>query len=319
MKAAVVLRYGPPEAVVVTERPTPAPGRGEALVQVKAAAVTAGDARLRGGRFPPGFGPLARLAVGLRGPRQRVLGAAFSGVVVEVGPGVTTVSPGDEVSGMNGARMGAHAEFVAVPATCLVSKPTDLGHAEAAGVLFGGTTALHFLRDRAKVSPGARVLVNGASGAVGSSAVQLAKHLGGMVTAVTSAKNASFVSRLGADEVVDYAVTPVSALTSRYDIVLDAVGNISRAGGLRLLAPEGSVVLAAANLWDTLRASGRVIAGPAPERAEQVAELLRLATEGQLDPVTEQLGGLETLPEAYRRIDSGRKVGNLVILPGMSQ
>jgi len=316
MRAAVVERYGPPESIRLAELPEPEPRRGEVLVRVGAVAVTAADARLRSGRFPAGFGLLARLGIGLRGPRRRVLGSALSGVVERLGPGVEGLSPGDEVAGMNGARLGAHAELVPVPASALVVKPAGLGHAEAAGVLFGGTTALHFLRDRARLRPGASVLVNGASGAVGSSAVQLARHLGGEVTAVTSGRNRELVARLGAERVVDYTTTPLSALSERFDVVLDAVGNVGRVEGLGLLAPGGALILAVASLADTLRARGAVIAGSAPERAEDIALLLRLAAEGALDPVTEVMGGLDAVPEAHRRIDSGRKVGNLVVLPG---
>lgn len=316
MRAAVVTGYGPPDRVVIAERPTPEPRRGEVLVRVEAAAVTSGDARLRAGRFPKGFGLLARLGVGLRGPRRTVLGVSLSGTVERVGPGVDGLTVGDEVAGMTGTMLGAHAEFVAVPATSLVPKPAEVTHAQAAGLLFGGTTALYFLRDRAGIRPGRTVLVNGASGAVGSSAVQLAKHFGAEVTAVTSAPNADLVTRLGADHVVDHTRTPVTALPGPYDIVFDAVGNISRADGLRLLAPGGSLILAVASLLDTVRARGRVVAGPAPERADDFAYLLQLAASGRLDPLTEVVGGLEAVPEAYHRIDTGHKVGNLVVLPG---
>lgn len=316
MRAAVVDRYGPPEVVAVRELPAPEPRAGEVLVRVEAAAVTAADARLRAGRFPPGFGPLARLGIGVRGPRRRVLGSAFSGRVERLGPGVEGLSPGDEVAGMNGGRMGAHAELVAVPIARLVPRPAGVGHAEAAGILFGGTTALHFLRDRAGLRPGASVLVNGASGAVGSSAVQLARHFGASVTAVTSGANRELALRLGADRAIDYTRTPVAAIPDRFDVVLDAVGNLSRAEGLRLAGPDGILILAVASLADTLRARGRVIAGSAPERAEDLALLLRLAAEGLLDPVTETVGGLAAVQEAHRRVDSGRKVGNLVVAPG---
>ena len=197
MRAAVVNRYGPPEDIVVAEIPTPELRPGEVLVRVEAVAVTSGDARLRAGRFPKGFGLLARLGVGLRGPRRRILGVALSGRVERVAPGVQGFAPGDEVAGMSGTRLGAHAEFVAVPAASMVHKPGTVAHADAAGVLFGGTTALYFLRDRAGVRPGDTVLVNGASGAVGSSAVQLAKYLGADVTAVTSAPNADLVAGWG--------------------------------------------------------------------------------------------------------------------------
>lgn len=316
MRVARVERYGPPESVEIVDAPVPAPRPGELLVRVAAAGVSAGDARMRAGRFPPGFGPVARLAIGLRGPRARVLGSTFAGVVEQVGDGVVELKIGDRVAGMTGARMGCHAEFVSVPVRSAVRTPASLGDPDAAGALFGGTTALHFLRDRAGVRPGATVLVNGASGSVGSAAVQLAAVLGGRVTAVCSAANRELVIRLGAERSVDYAATPVGRLSERFDVVFDAVGNLSRADGLRLLTPEGSLVLAVATLLEMIRGGRRVFAGSAPERREDFAHLLGLAASGRLDPVTTVAGGLDALPDAYRLIDSGRKVGNLVVLPG---
>lgn len=315
MMAAVVDRYGPPETVRLSEEPIPAPGRGEALVRVEAAAVTAGDARLRSGRFPRGFGIPARLALGVRGPRAKIPGMAFSGTIEAVGEDAAGMVAGDAVAGMTGARLGAHAEYVVVPVTALAGKPGKLTHADAAGALFGGSTALHFLRDRARVQAGQTVLVNGASGSVGSAAVQLAIHFGATVTAVSSTRNHAMLSRLGASRAIDYRATPVATLTERFDVVFDAVGNVSRSDGLRLAGPTGSVILAVAGLADTITARGRVIAGSAPELRESFAVLLDLVAGGVLDPLVETLGGLDSLPEAHRRIDTGRKVGNLVILP----
>lgn len=315
MRAAVVHRYGPPEDVDIAEVASPPPGRGEVLVRVEAAAVTSGDARMRAGRFPAGFGLLARLGIGLRGPRRQVLGACFSGEVTRVGDGVEGVGVGDRVAGMSGTRLGAHAEYLTVPAVRVVPTPDGVAHADAAGALFGGTTALYFLRDRAHLQAGQSVLVNGASGSVGGAAVQLATLMGADVTAVASGPNAAVVTAWGADRVVDYTRTPVSQLTGTYDVVVDAVGTITREEGLRLSAPDGSVILAVAGLWDTVRARGRVIAGAAPERREDFAYLLGLVADGRFDAATEVLGGLDALPEAYRRVDSGRKVGNVVIVP----
>ncbi|RHW27536.1 NAD(P)-dependent alcohol dehydrogenase [Nocardioides immobilis] len=311
MRAAIIERYGPPEQVVVTEVPVPEPGKGEVLVRVEAVAVTAGDARIRGARFPRGFGLLARVALGIRGPRRPILGGSLSGTVERVGPGVVDLAPGDEVAGMNDMRMGGHAEYVVMPAGSLVRKPATVRHEDAAGALFGGTTALHFLRDR--VGPGSAVLVNGASGAVGTSALQLAKLAGAEVTAVS--RNHELVTQLGADHVIDYTRTPLDTLTARYDVVFDAVGNLSRAGGLRLLTDDGVLILAVAGLVDTIRARGRVVAGPASERAEDVGALLDHLASGRLDPVTEVVGGLDAIVEAHRRIDGGHKIGNLVVKP----
>ncbi|WP_298133181.1 NAD(P)-dependent alcohol dehydrogenase [Micropruina sp.] len=315
MRQVRVERYGPPDSVVVVDAPVPRPGRGEVVVRVEAAGVNSGDARMRAGRFPPGFGLLARLAIGLRGPRARVLGGTFSGVVAQVGDGVHEFGLGDEVAGMTGVRMGCHAEFVVVPAVTAVRKPALLSHPDAAGVLFGGTAALHFLRDRAAMQPGATVLVNGASGSVGSAAVQIATILGGTVTAVCSAANRDLARRLGAQRCIDYTTTPVAEIGERFDVVFDAVGNLSRADGLRLRAPGGALVLAVAGLLDTIRGGRGVYAGPASEQVENVAELLGWAADQRLDPVVTVVGQLSALPEAYRRIDGGRKVGNLVVLP----
>ncbi len=313
MKAAVVERYGPPERVSIVERPVPAVGPREVLVRIEAVAVTAGDARMRAGRFPRGFAVPARLAIGIRGPRQNVLGSAFSGVIEQVGERITEFGPGDEVTGMNGARMGAHAQFAAIHPRAMALKPEGVSHADAAGAVFGGTTALHFIRGR--VASGTRVLVNGASGAVGTSALQLAALLGADVTAVTSARNRDLVAALGATRVIDYATAPVGSLAETFDVVFDTVGNIDRATGLRLAGERGTVILAAASLAETVRAGGRVLAGSAAERADDVARLLQLLDERKLDAVTETLGGLEAIVEAHRRVDSGHKVGNLVVRP----
>lgn len=313
MKAVVVGEYGPPAVAVVHERPDPDIGAGELLVRIEAVAVTAGDARIRAARFPRGMAVPGRLALGLRGPRRAVLGSAFSGVVERVGSGARGFSPGDEIAGMNGIRMGAHAQRAAISTAAIAPKPADVPHVDAAGALFGGVTARHFLRGR--VRPGSRVLVNGASGAVGTSAVQLAALDGAEVTAVTSAANAALVSRLGAAHVVDHRTTSPDALPHGFDVVFDAVGNIDRALGRRLAAPDGVVVLAVADLWNTVRAGGRVLAGPAKESAEAIADVLDLLRRRRLDAVTASLGGLDAIVRAYELVDSGHKVGNVVVEP----
>ncbi|WP_374458320.1 NAD(P)-dependent alcohol dehydrogenase [Nocardioides sp.] len=314
MKAAVVERYGPPEVVEVREVPAPSLGRsGRVLVRVHAAAVTSADSRIRGARFPRGFGPFARLAFGVRRPRRPVLGGVFSGVVEEVGRGVTGIAVGDEVCGMTGARLGTHAELVVARADRLAAKPATVSHEDAAGVIFGGTTALHFLGDR--VRPGHRVLVNGASGAIGTAAVQLARLAGGRVTGVCSGANADLVRSLGAEEVVDHTTTPLTALAGTYDVVLDTVGNVDIAGGRALLAPGGVLLLAVADLGQTIRARGDVVAGPAPEKPEHFTRLLDLVATGDLRVVVSRTLPLDDVAEAHRVVDSGRKVGNVVVTP----
>jgi NADPH:quinone reductase-like Zn-dependent oxidoreductase len=315
MRAAVVHRYGAPEVVEVTEVPTPVPRADEVLVRVRAVAVTSGDARIRAARFPPGFGLLARLALGITRPRRAILGGSFSGVVEAVGAPGSPFAPGQEVCGMNGVRMGAHAELVAVQAKRLVAKPAGVSHDDAAGLLFGATTALHLLRDKASVGPGMAVLVNGASGAIGTSAVQLARLAGATVTAVTSAANADLVTELGADRLIDHTSVDVTTVDDHFDVVLDTVGNLSIASGRRLLRPGGVLLLAVASLGETIRARGDVVAGPVPERTAAFEHLLGLVEAGQLAVVIERTYPLEAIADAHRHVDGGHKVGNVVVNP----
>lgn len=315
MRAAVAERYGPPEVVHITDLPRPEPTAEQVLVRVVAAAVTSGDARIRGARFPKGFGPFARAVFGITGPRRPVLGGTYSGVVEAVGHKVRDLSPGDAVCGMTGTRMGAHAEHLVVRAAKVARRPDDVGDDQAAGILFGGSTALHFLRDKATVRPGTTVLVNGASGAIGTSAVQLARRFGGEVTAVTSTRNVELVRRLGAAHVIDYTRHGPGTTGERFDLVLDTVGNLSIDSGRRLLAPGGRLLLAAAGLGDTVRARGDIAAGPAPERVADFTYLVGLVASGDLEVVVESLP-FDDIVEAHRRVDSGHKVGNLVVHPG---
>lgn len=232
-----------------------------------------------------------------------------------MGSRVDDLAPGDEVCGMTGIKMGAHAECVAVPASKLVRKPFAVTHEDAAGVLFGGSTALYFLRDKASIGPGSSVLVNGASGAVGTSAVQLAKHFGAMVTGVTSTANAALVTKLGADRIIDYTSEDLAAVAERFDIVLDTVGNLSIPSGRRLLNPIGVLVLAVAGLRDTIRARGNVVAGSAPERVADFNLLLQLVADGSITVVHDRVYDLDDIVDAHRRVDTGRKLGNVIVHP----
>ncbi len=315
MKAVVVDRYGGPEVARLAEVPTPSPRAGEVLVRVEAAAVTVGDARIRAARFPAGFAWIARLALGIARPRRRVLGTSFAGVVAEAGPSVTGFAPGDLVCGMTGTRMGAHAEYLVVSADRLVHRPEQVSAADAAGVLFGGTTALFFLRDKAAVTAGTMVLINGAAGAVGTNAVQLAADLGATVTAVTSTRNVGLVRELGASHVIDHTLTELSQVTEQFDVVLDFVGNLTIPSGRHLLRPGGKLVLAVASLADTVRARGDVIAGSAPERAADFAHLLGLVATNRLRVVRDETLPLADIAAAYALVDTGHKVGNVIVLP----
>jgi NADPH:quinone reductase-like Zn-dependent oxidoreductase len=318
MHAALVERYGAPEVVRVVEMARPRPRRGHALVRVVATTVNSGDARIRGARFPAGFAPFARLAFGVTRPRRGVLGNCVSGVIESLGEGDQPPGgwqPGDEVCAMKGISMGCHAQYVSVPVDDLVRKPTTVSHEDAAGVLFGGTTALHFLLTKGKVRSGSTVLVNGASGAVGTNAVQIARHVGATVTGVCSAANADLVRRLGATDVIDHTTTGIDEISERFDVVFDTVGNISIAAGRRLLNPGGTVLLAAAGLGEMRRAHGDVVTGTAPQRTEDIEFLLRLLAAGELEVVHDQVLPLTQIVLAHRLVDTGRKRGNVTIRP----
>src|SRR5512137_1530867 len=223
-------RFGPPEVLQLKDFPTPVPGEHEVLVRIRATTVTAGDWRVRSLEVPRGFGLLSRLALGFSRPRQPILGTELSGEVVEAGKAVTRFRVGDQVFGFTGARMGCHAEYRCLPEEghgrrdeAVALKPARLSHEEAAALSFGGTTALSFLR-KARLRPGEKVLVVGASGGVGTAAVQLARHLGGRVTGVCGAANLELVRSLGAERVIDYASEDFTASGERWDVVVDTAG-----------------------------------------------------------------------------------------------
>ncbi|MFC4867767.1 NAD(P)-dependent alcohol dehydrogenase [Streptomonospora arabica] len=320
MRAAVCRRYGSPDVLSVAEVPRPRPGGGELLVRVRISAVTPTDCAARSAR--PAF---ARLAFGLRKPRNPVLGGLVVGTVAETGPGATGFAPGDDVVAETGAAMGAHAEYARVSAAGALHRPPGLPEEDAAAVADGGLTALPFLRDHARLASGQRILVNGASGAVGSAAVQLARYYGAEVTGVCSGANAELVSSLGAGEVIDYTEQDFTRVGERFDVVFDAVGTGSYGRCRRLLRPGGvylTTVPGAAILLHTLqtrlfgnRRARLALTGlrSQAERAADLAVLTRLAVEGRLAPVVDGRFPLDGIRQAHRRVDSGRKRGTVLL------
>ncbi|MEZ4445189.1 MAG: NAD(P)-dependent alcohol dehydrogenase [Polyangiaceae bacterium] len=320
MWAAVVPRYGGPEVVEVVRCPVPVPRRGEIRLRVLATTVSAADHRLRSLDVPAGFGWLVRLAFGLTRPRKRVLGAEVAGVVDAVGPGVEAFREGDRVFALAGAQLGGHAERCILRAEGAVAPiPDGLAVEEAAALAFGGTAALHFLRTRAQLRRGERVLVNGATGAVGSAAVQLATHFGGEVTAVCSAEKAEVARALGAVEVLDYREVDFAELDRRWDVVVDTVGNCSYARCHRVLAAGGRLALVAATLWQNLgalvpRSEGRrVLAGVAAERRDDLELLAELAVAGAYRPLVGRTFPLARIADAHAHVSGGHKLGNVVV------
>lgn len=317
MRAAVATAYGAPEVVRVEERPQPEPGPGEILVRVDASCVGSADAAFRLGE--PRY---IRLMFGLRRPRQPVLGGAIAGEVVAAGADVTRFAVGDRVYGDTGAAMGAHVEMIVVRAEgALAALPDAVTPATAVALADGAMTALPFLRDTGRLQPGQRLLVNGASGAVGAAAVQLGRHLGAHVTAVTSTPNVELVTGLGAHEVIDYTLDDFTASDQTWDVVFDAVGLSSFSRAKRVLTPQGiylstvpGVVMLQSLFTQRAAIAFTGLRTDAAKRPD-FAELARLAAEGILTPPIDSEYPLDEVVAAHARVDSKRKRGTVVLRP----
>lgn len=323
MKAAIYERYGPPEVVTLRDVPTPTPSDREVRIRVRATTVNTGDWRVRSLELPPGFGPMGRLVFGVSRPRQPILGTELSGVVDAVGRDVRDFAIGDEVFAFTDASMGSHAEYRCIAADGLVAaKPARLSFEQAAALSFGGMTMLGFFR-RGGLASGERVLVNGASGAVGSAAVQLARHFGAEVTAVCGPSNVELVRSIGASHVVDYTAEDFAANGKTYDVIVDTVGTAPYSRVERSLAERGRLLVVLGGIGDLLGAplvrltsKRRVIAGPAPARVEDLKQLAEIAASGGFTPVIDQVLPFERIVDAHRRVDSGRKRGSVVVTLG---
>lgn len=317
MQAAIATAYGPPEVIEIREVPTPDPKDQEVLIRVRATTVTSGDWRVRSLNIPRGFKTLMRLMYGFSQPRQPILGVEAAGEVAAVGKDVTQFQVGDAVFAYT-EKMGCHAEYLVMPADGAVAPiPAPLSFEEAAALSFGGVTALVFFR-RGHLQAGERVLVNGASGAVGTAAVQLAKHLGAEVTGVCSTPNRALVLSLGADHVIDYTQQNLDDWPETYDVILDTVGTLPfsrskrllRSGG-RLLAVLGTMPELLRIPWDTMTSDKKTIAGPTSGSAELLRDLAALVEAGAYRPVLDRSYPFAQIVEAHRYVDTGRKKGNV--------
>jgi NADPH:quinone reductase-like Zn-dependent oxidoreductase len=316
MKKAVYTRFGPPEVLEVLEAETPRPRDDEVLVRIRATTVTAAEAAMRRGR--PLWG---RVILGIVRPRKRMqtLGTELAGEIVAVGNHVTRFNEGDEVFGFTGFAIGANAEFLCLRETAsLCLKPNNVTFEQAAAAVDGASTALFFLRDKAGVRPGHRVLVLGASGSIGTYAVQIAKRLGAEVTGVCSTPNVALVESLGADHVIDYTRGDFTQSDMRYDVVLDTVGKSSFARSRAVLAPSGRYVattgLANYLLALATRFSGRrVVTGMSVDKSDALPYLRSLIEADGLRIVIDRQYDLGDIVEAHRYVDSGRKRGNVVV------
>ncbi|WP_215190148.1 NAD(P)-dependent alcohol dehydrogenase [Exiguobacterium sp. s6] len=300
MKAVICTAYGPPDVLQLREVDKPVPKSDELLIKVHTTAVHSGDRRLRA-LDVPALGKLPmRVIVGFKAPRQPILGVVLAGEIVETGSRVEDLKVGDRVYALTGMRFGGYAEYACFKANkCVERMPTNASFIEAASLPFGGTTALHFLR-KVNIEQAKTVLIYGAAGAVGSMAVQIAKHYGAHVTAVCRERNFELVTSLGADVVIDYTIDGYDEKLTTYDAVFDAAGKIDKRLARKHVAEHGKFSSVAGQ-------------GPASERKEDLTFLNDLFEAGRVKAVIDSVYPLEDIVAAHRYVDAGGKAGNVIV------
>lgn len=315
MKAAIYTQYGPPEVLQVKQVEKPTPKKNELLIRIRATAVNSGDWRLRKAD------PFAvRFIFGLFTPKIQILGSVFSGEVEQVGEDVKQFKAGDLVFGHTDMRFGSYAEYICIPENGSIAlKPETISHAEAAVIPFGGVTALHFIK-KAGIQPGQKVLVVGASGAVGSAAVQIARSLGAEVTGVCSTANIALVKSIGANRVIDYTKEDFTQNGETYDVIFDTVNALSVSRSVKSLSKNGIMILSAAGMPEMLRgfwisktSNKKVLTGVISHKAADILFLQELIEKGQFKPVMEKTYPLEQIAEAHAYVEKGHKKGNVAI------
>ncbi len=320
MLAVTCRRYGPPEVLKIEEVARPTLKANEVLVRVRASSVTSGDVRMRAFTGAGIFWLPMRLLFGVLRPRNPVAGMEFAGTITEVGRSVTAFRVGDAVFGMKIG--GANAELLAARESgAIAAKPDGLTFEQAAVVPFGALSALEFLRDFVHIKPGQKILIHGASGAVGVFAVQLAKHFGAHVTGVCSTANLELVTSLGADQVIDYSKEDFTQGSIVYDAILDTVGGTSFSRGRRVLAPFGRHVFVVQSLtqlvqafWTSMRRGKRVIVGFSGGDSKGDLLLIKgLIEASQIRPVIDRTYRLREIEDAHRYVDTGRKRGGVAV------
>ncbi len=302
MKAVVYEKYGAPEVLHLTELPKPTPKDSEVLVKVVATTVTIGDTRMRAFIVPPAMWLPSRLYLGVFKPKRSILGMELAGVVEAVGSQVTQFKPGDSVFASTfDSNFGGYAEYKCFPESGTIAlKPANLTYEEAAAAVGGGVTAMRCLR-KGHIQPGQRVLIYGASGAVGTNAVQIVKnHYGASVTGVCSTANLELIRSLGADQVIDYTKEDFAQLDQRYDVIFDAVSKYPPARAKQALKPGGVYLNVHRN-------------SDGGNMRQDLLELKALIEAGKLKPVIDRCYPLDQIVEAHRYVDQGHKKGNVAI------
>jgi 2-desacetyl-2-hydroxyethyl bacteriochlorophyllide A dehydrogenase len=331
MKAIVWTKYGSPDGLQLKEVQKPTPNEDEILVKVHATTVTAGDSELRRLKLPLMLSFPVRLYVGLARPRRiNILGQEFAGEVEEVGKDVKLFKKGDQVFGTTGFGFGAYAEYICLHGDpsemqgALAIKPTNMSYEEAAAVPTAGFEALHYLR-QADIQRGQKVLIFGAGGSIGTFSVQLARYFGAEITAVDSAGKLDKLRSIGADHVIDYAQEDFTKNGETYDVIIDVVGKRLFSRRLKSLKGTGHYFLAnpglshvVLGLWTSLTSKKKVIIGSASQTKEDLLLLKELIEAGKIKSVVDRRYSLEQIPEAHRYVETGRKIGNVVITVGVS-
>lgn len=322
MKAIVHTKYGPPDELQLKEVAKPTPNAYEVLIKIHATTVTTSDCNVRNFTFvPKSFMFFARLMLGFKNPRINILGIDLAGEIEAVGQDVKLFKLGDQIFGSTGTKMGAHAEYCCVSENgALVVKSANMRWEEAAAISLAGNTALFFIRDMAKIQSGQKILIHGASGAIGTYAVQLAKYYGAEVTGVCSAANAELVKSLGADKVIDYAKEDFSKSNEKYDFVFDVVGKTTFSQCKGILKPKGiylenmmEVKDFLKMLWTSIVGGKKIKGGVSIERAENLKFFIKLIESGNLKPVIDKVFPMERTAEAFQYVEQGHKKGNVVI------
>ena len=318
MKSIVCTKYGPPEVLQFKEVEKPTPKDNEVLIKIYATTVHVGDVRIRSFRVPPLFWLIGRLTLGFTRPKKAILGMELAGEVESVGKEVKLFEQGDQVFGSTyGLGLGSYAEYKCMPEDGMVAiKPANMSDEEAAGITIGGNSSLWFLRE-GNIQSGQKVLIYGASGSVGTFAVQLAKYFGTTVTGVCSTTNVELVESLGADKVIDYTKEDFTKNGETYDIVFDAVGKSSFSRCKGLLSQEGvylsAVLVVSQARWHSMTSGKKVVGGTGVEKTENLIFLKELLEAGKIKPVIDRRYPLDQIVEAHRYVETGHKKGNVVI------